>query len=129
LEGLLERLDIACVRTVASPAAAGLSELWIESDRNDVSDAQRRQLLAVHRVRRRLERRARANESPVGAPMAVSRQLLHELQELVAALDSRAPQVLRAGEAAIARDADALRARALERIEELEREAAAPRGR
>lgn len=76
-----------------------------------------------------MERRARANEPAVGASMAVTRQLLHELQELVAALDSRAPQVLRVGEAAIARDADALRARALERIEELEREAAAPRGR
>jgi hypothetical protein len=44
------------------------------------------------------------------------------LHELIAALDSRLPQVQRAGEAAIARDAAALKARALERIAELERE-------
>jgi len=61
--------------------------------------------------------------------MAMTRELVHELRELVAALDSRTPQVLRAGEAAIARDAEALRVRALERIEELEREAAAPQSR
>jgi hypothetical protein len=42
------------------------------------------------------------------------------LQELVAALDRRVPQVLRVGEAAIAQDAALLKARALERIEELE---------
>ena len=40
----------------------------------------------------------------------------------VAALDRRLPQVQRAGEASIARDATALKARALKRIEELERE-------
>ena len=51
-------------------------------------------------------------------PAAVVRELL----ELVAALDRRVPQVQRAGEAAIARDAAALRARALQRIEELERQ-------
>jgi hypothetical protein len=43
------------------------------------------------------------------------------LQELVAALDRRVPQVLRAGEPVIARDAALLKARALERIAELER--------
>ena len=50
---------------------------------------------------------------------------LRELIELVAALDRRVPQVQRAGEASIARDAATLRARALHRIEELERDARA----
>ena len=48
--------------------------------------------------------------------------VVRELQELIAALDRRLPQVQRAGEASIARDAAALKARALRRIEELERE-------
>jgi len=46
---------------------------------------------------------------------------IRELLELVAALDRRVPQVERAGEAAIARDASALKARALLRVAELER--------
>jgi len=46
---------------------------------------------------------------------------VRELQELIAALDRRVPQVQRAGEASIAREAAALRSRALKRIEELER--------
>ncbi len=49
-------------------------------------------------------------------------QAVRELLELIAALDRRVPQVGRAGEAAIARDAAALKAHALRRIEELERE-------
>ncbi len=49
---------------------------------------------------------------------------VRELLELIAALDRRVPQVQRAGEASIARDAAMLKARALKRIEELEREAA-----
>jgi hypothetical protein len=43
------------------------------------------------------------------------------LLELIAALDRRLPHVERAGEAAIARDAAALKSRALERIAEIER--------
>ena len=43
------------------------------------------------------------------------------LNELIAALDHRLPQVQRAGEAAIARDAAALKARALDRISALTR--------
>lgn len=46
------------------------------------------------------------------------------LHELIEALDRRLPQVLHAGEESIARDAAALKARALERIAELEREPA-----
>jgi hypothetical protein len=45
---------------------------------------------------------------------------LRHLQELIAALDRRLPQVERSGELAIARDAAKLRAKALERIEQLE---------
>ena len=46
---------------------------------------------------------------------------VRELLELVAALDRRVPQVQRAGEASIARDALALKTRALQRVAELER--------
>jgi hypothetical protein len=49
------------------------------------------------------------------------------LQELIEAIARRVPQVERAGEAAIAREAAALKTRALERIAELEREAGQPR--
>jgi hypothetical protein len=45
--------------------------------------------------------------------------LARELQELIAALDRRVPRVERAGEAAIARDAAALRAKAVQRLAEL----------
>jgi hypothetical protein len=50
------------------------------------------------------------------------RRVLHALTELIEALDRRTPQVPRPGEASIAHDAAALKARALQRIEELERE-------
>ena len=46
---------------------------------------------------------------------------LRHLHELVAALDRRVPRVERAGEVAIARDAAALRKKALQRIAMLER--------
>lgn len=42
------------------------------------------------------------------------------LRELIAALDSRVPRAERAGEAAIARDAAALKAKAIARLAELE---------
>jgi hypothetical protein len=42
------------------------------------------------------------------------------MNELIAALDRRVPQIERAGEAAIARDAAALRSQAIERLAELE---------
>ena len=44
---------------------------------------------------------------------------IRELLELIAALDRRVPHVQRAGEASIARDAAALKARALKRLKEL----------
>lgn len=53
--------------------------------------------------------------------MALSRtDLVRELRELIEALDRRVPKVERAGEASIARDAAALRTKALQRLAELE---------
>ena len=46
-------------------------------------------------------------------------QIVRELEELIAALDRRVPRVERAGEAEIARDAAALRAKAVERLAQL----------
>jgi hypothetical protein len=48
-------------------------------------------------------------------------KLLRELHELIEALDRRVPQIQRAGEASIASDAAALKAKAMARIAELER--------
>jgi hypothetical protein len=45
--------------------------------------------------------------------------LRRELEELIAALDRRVPRVQQAGETAIARDAAALRAKAVARLAEL----------
>jgi hypothetical protein len=46
-------------------------------------------------------------------------ELARELEELIEALDRRVPRVEKAGEAAIARDAAALRAKAVDRLAEL----------
>ena len=46
-------------------------------------------------------------------------ELTRELEELIAAIDRRVPCVERAGEAAIAHDAAALRVRAVARLAEL----------
>jgi hypothetical protein len=55
--------------------------------------------------------------------MALTRaRLVRDLVDLIDALDRRVPQVQRAGEVAIARDAAVLKARALKRIEQLERD-------
>jgi hypothetical protein len=51
-------------------------------------------------------------------------ELTRDLEELVAALDRRVRRVERAGEAAIARDAAALRAKAVARLAELATNAA-----
>lgn len=48
--------------------------------------------------------------------------LERELEELIAALDRRVPRVEQAGEIAIARDAAALRAKAMDRLEEMRSE-------
>ena len=101
--------------------AAEVSELRIQGHRHDIEDAIRGELLAVHPVRRRLEYDAHAGGRPRYASMVMtSANVVRDLRELIAALDRRVPQVQRAGEVSIARDAAALRARALKRLEELE---------
>jgi hypothetical protein len=50
---------------------------------------------------------------------------IRHLLELIAAIDRRVPHIQRAGEASIARDAAALKARALTRLKELEDDAQA----
>ena len=55
--------------------------------------------------------------------MAVTtRDLARELHELIVALDQRLPRVEQAGEESIARDAAALRAKAVDRLRELTEE-------
>jgi hypothetical protein len=120
----LERVDI-----VRSPYARGLSHLPVVVHRHDRQATGRRELLAVHELRRGVERLATRERVAVAKlsagriSMAVTRTVVvRELFELIEALERRVPQVQRAGEASIARDAMALKARALKRIEELERE-------
>jgi hypothetical protein len=55
------------------------------------------------------------------APANAEQRALRELQELIAALDRRLPHVERAGENEIVRDAEALRAKALARIADIEK--------
>ena len=75
-------------------------------------------------MRRDLERLTVAIDPLQRESMAVTRATaIRHLQELIAALDRRVPHVERVGEAEIARDAEALKARALKRIKELERHA------
>ena len=67
------------------------------------------------------EQRLITAESTLGSVTRV--RIVRELHELIAALDRRVPQVERVGEVAIATAASGLRAEALKRIEEIEREA------
>ena len=103
-----------------------MSDLPIDRDGDDHDESRSRRLLAMHEVRRRVERVAVADGSVRSAPKtmtAITRvELIQELRELIAALDRRVPHVERAGEASIARDAAALKPRPLQRIEDLERE-------
>ena len=105
-----------------------MSDLSIDRDGDDHDESRSRHLLAMHEMRRRVERLAVAEGSVRSAPKtmtAITRdELIQELRELIAALDRRVPHVERAGEVSIARDAAALKARALKRIEDLEREQA-----
>ena len=100
-----------------------MSGLPIRLNRDDREDSGRRQLLAVHELRRDLECVEVAAATVRPAEMAVKqKRLVRDLLELIAALDRRVPRMERAGETSIARDAAALKARALERIAELEHE-------
>ena len=53
-------------------------------------------------------------------------ELARELEDLIAALDRRVPRVEQAGEVTIAREAAALRARAVNRLAELAEAGGAP---
>jgi hypothetical protein len=55
-----------------------------------------------------------------------SHDLARELHELIAALDRRVPRVEQAGESAIARDAAALREKAVQRLRELDEQSTIP---
>jgi hypothetical protein len=100
--------------------------LSIDRDYDDGAKSGRKHLLAVRRLRRGLERLSAEDRAEPG-PMAVSScDLAHELEELVAALDRRVPRVEQAGEAAIARDAEALRAKAIDRLAQLATNMAVP---
>ena len=103
-------------------AAGAVSGLPVGGDRHDREGSRRGQLLAMHEVRRRVERVAVTVGPPGRAPMALTRTpAVRGLLDVIAALDRRVPRVERAGEVAIARDAAELKARALRRIAELDR--------
>lgn len=77
----------------------------------------------MHQLRRSVEQRPIAADSVRGAAVALTRtELILELQELIEALDRRVPHMERSGEMEIARDAAALRVRALKRLAELKEE-------
>jgi hypothetical protein len=70
-----------------------------------------------------VERLAPPEQTDRGLSMAMTTiELRRELEELIAALERRVPHMERAGEAAIARDAEALRQEALRRLATLDDE-------
>ena len=92
----------------------------VEIHRDHDKDSRREHLLALCGLRRSVECLA-PSHSPRRASVALTTaERLRELQELIAALDRRVPQIQRAGEEAIARDAAALRSQAMKRLAELE---------
>jgi hypothetical protein len=124
LGGAIERYRVDPVDIVRSRRTRKLSGVSVIGDRDESQEPRRGQLLAVHELRRTVERVTDADRSGECISMAMipTATIIRELLELIAALDRRVPQVQRAGEVSIARDAAALKARALQRIEELERE-------
>ena len=93
-------------------------------DYDDGAKPEREHVLALWRLRRNLERLSTGGRAEPSVSMAVSaRDVRRDLEELIAALDRRVPRVERAGEAGIARDAAALRAKAVARLAELTRKA------
>jgi hypothetical protein len=100
--------------------SVGLPGLSIRIHFDDRAQPGREHVLAVRRLRRGLEcvptgtGRARRAEM-----VKTASELARDVEALIAALDRRARQVDQAGEAAIARDAAALRAKAVDRLAEL----------
>lgn len=97
-----------------------MSRVPIDNNRDDGQEPGCRKLLAMHEVRRSLQRVAVADRPVWCTAMALKRsQVVRALEELVVAIDRRVPQVQRVGEAKIACDAAALRAQALKRLAEV----------
>jgi hypothetical protein len=89
-------------------------------DLDERQEPRRQQLLALRTLRRDLERSAARRGPARSTPMAViSPDLVRDLEELIEALDRRAPQGDRAEEDSIARDAAQLRRRAVKRLEQI----------
>jgi hypothetical protein len=87
---------------------------------DDRAQPRRERLLAVWRLRRDLECLPTGGEAGQAALVVTAAcEIARELEELIAALDRRVPRVDQAGETEIARDAAALRAKAVERLTEL----------
>jgi hypothetical protein len=82
--------------------------------------------LAVQPMRRDLERCSKGRVQRRRSMALSANELESVLEELIAALDRRVPRVEQAGEAGIARDAAALRAKAVKRLTELVRETVSP---
>ena len=112
--------------TTISRDTGVVSDLPMFVGRDCGEDPRRVQLLAMHEVRRGLERFAVAGTAAWCGPVGLNQTpLVGDLLELIAALDRRVPRAERAGESSIARDAAALKTRALQRVAELERGSAA----
>ena len=76
---------------------------------------------ATYDLRCALLTAARGNQRMSDTPRTdKSKQQIRHLRELIAALDRRVPRIERVGEADIARDAAALKKKALERLAELQ---------
>jgi hypothetical protein len=112
--------------------AAVLPGVQLGDDRDQRQDSKHIELLALFGLRGGLdpgsttgpEIRTEATVIDQSTGKATARaRIMRELHELIAALDRRVPQVERVGELAIARAGEALRAEAVKRLEELEREA------
>jgi hypothetical protein len=101
-----------------------LSGVQVGVDCHHGQESRRQQLLAMHGLWRGVERLTVTPRWQRSAPVALTHtQAIGELVELIAALERRVPQIHRSGEIAIARDAAALKERALQRIAELEQTA------
>jgi hypothetical protein len=88
---------------------------------------QQHELLPLRKLWRNLESSPHPRYESWGPAMAVTDSALaHELRELITALDRRVPRVEQAGEAAIARDAAALRNKAIKRLAKLMEHAGSP---
>jgi hypothetical protein len=99
--------------------------LSIVVDNDNGAEPRREHLLALPQLRRNLECLSTEHRTARGLSMALNaRDITRELEELIAALDRRVPRVERAGEAAIAREAAALREKAICRLAELAKQTA-----